>query len=167
MAGQILGAYFKAVLGAMLGATASVLFPQHRKRINEMSDQAWYPWDDYVQMANDLHARLGDVTISALGQQSVEQTLPLNKAAGFDSLDKVFRDFDALAKNVVKDVPPSESIRTVSFTKGLVVLESDTRLPPALLTGVFRGFLLGFGKVVTSESVERTGNTVRFTLKWV
>lgn len=167
MAGQLLGAYFKAVIGSMLGASTTLLFPQQSKRINAMRDDAWYEWDEYVTMAGELHAKLGDLTLSAIGQSSVLQTLPLNKAAGFDTLEKLFGNFDALTRNVVRDVPAAESIRTIRFTRDQVVLESDTRLPPALLTGMFRGFLLGFGKVVTTEQVERQGATVRFTLGFV
>ena len=167
MAGQLLGAYFKAVIGSMLGATTALLFPQQRKRIDAMRDDTWYDWDEYVKMAAELHAKLGDPTLIAIGQTSVLQTLPLNKAAGFDTLEKVFGNFDALTRDVVRDVPAAESIRTLSFTRDKVVLESDTRLPPALLTGVFRGFLLGFGKIVTTEQVDRRGATVRFTLGFV
>lgn len=167
MAGQLLGAYFKAVIGSMLGASTTLLFPQQRKRIDSMRDDAWYEWDEYVAMAAEFHAKLGDLTLGAIGQSSALKTLPLSQAAGFDTLEKVFGNFDALTREVVRALPPAESIRTVLFTRDQVVLESDTRLPPALLTGVFRGFLLGFGKVVTTEQVERRGSTVRFTLGFV
>lgn len=164
MAGQLLGVYFKSVIGSMLGASTAQFFPQHRKRIGEMRDDVWYPWEEYVAMAQDLHAKLGDQTLTAIGHASVVKTLPLNKAAGFDSLEKVFRDFDALTRDVVRDVPPAEVLRTVVFTDNTVVLEGNTRLPPSMLIGVFRGFLFGFGKVVTHEQVEHRGTTVRFTL---
>ncbi|WP_147450991.1 hypothetical protein [Corallococcus llansteffanensis] len=167
MAGQLLGAYFKAVIGSMLGASTALLFPQQRKRIDAMRDDVWYEWDEYVKVVGEFHAKLGDQTLAAIGQTSALQTLPLSKAAGFDSLEKIFGNFEALTRDVVRDVPAAELIRTISFTRDRVVLECDTRVPPALLTGVFRGFLLGFGKIVTTEQVERRGATVRFTLGYV
>ncbi len=167
MAGQILGAYFKAVIGSMLNATATLLFPKHRKRLDELKDDAWYPIEEYNQMMADLHAKLGDSTMSALGQASIQKTFHLTKANGFDTLEKAFGNFNALSAGVVRDMPHHELVHTVSFTKDSAVLECGARLPPSLMLGYFRGMLFGFGKLVTSESAERRGNTVRFTLKWV
>ncbi|MCP3135922.1 hypothetical protein [Pyxidicoccus xibeiensis] len=167
MAGEILGAYVKAVMSSMLSSTATLLFPQHRKRIDEMQNDVWYPLDEYVQMVNDLHAKLGDATMTALGQASITKTFQLTKAAGLDTLDKVFKDFSVTSKDVVRNGPPGDVVHTVSFTKDTVVLESETRLPPSLLIGYFRGLMFGFGKVVTNESVERKGSHVRFTLKYL
>ena len=167
MAGQILGAYCKAVMSSMLDATAALLFPQHRKRIAEMKDDAWYPMEEYVGMVQDLHAKLGDATMTALGQASILKTFHLTKAHGFDTLEKVFSDFNALSIRVVRDQDPNTAVRTVSLTKDTVVLESGTRVPPSLMLGYFRGLLFGFGKLVISETAERNGDTVRFTLKWV
>jgi hypothetical protein len=166
MAGQILGIYFKSIIGSMLASTAEALFPQVRKRIAEMKDDAWYPWDEYVRMANELHGRLSDSSLKTVGQASIVKTIALQKAAGYDSLEKVFSDFDAISRDVVREVPPEESIRTVSFTQDSAVLEVDTRLPAPLLLGFFRGFLTSFGRVLLSEEVTRHGTTTRFTLKW-
>ena len=144
-AGLILGAYFKAVMGSLLGASAALLFPQHRKRIAEMQDDAWYSMDEYAQMANDLHAKLGDVTMAAIAQASVQKTFKYTHAAGFDTLEKVFGNFDALSRDVVRDRPANESFVTVSLTKSSVVMECGKRGPPAMFLGVFRGKLLEFG----------------------
>jgi hypothetical protein len=167
MAAQILGAYFKAVIGSMLSSTATLLFPQHRKRLDEMRDDVWYPMDEYVRMINDLHAKLGDNTMTALGQASIQKTIHLTKAAGFDTLEKIFSNFDALSAAVVKDRAPHETVRTVSIGKDTAVLESGARIPPSLMMGYFRGMLFAFGKLVTHQEVERKGDIVRFTLKWV
>jgi hypothetical protein len=167
MAAQILGAYFKAVIGSMLSSSATLLFPQHSKRLEEMRDDAWYPMDEYVRMIQDLHAKLGDNTMTALGQASIQKTIHLTKANGFDTLEKIFKDFNALSAGVVKDVAPHESVHTVSMGKDTVVLESAARIPPSLLVGYFRGMLFAFGKLVTHQEIERKGDTVRFTLKWV
>ncbi|MFP2905979.1 hypothetical protein ACLESD_13160 [Pyxidicoccus sp. 3LFB2] len=167
MPAQILGAYFKSVMGSMLDATAALLFPQYRRRIAEMRDDAWYPMDDYVRMLSDLHAKLGDATMTALGQASMQKTLPRIKAEGFDTPEKVFTDFNALQKGVVRDVDPRSFSRTVVLTQDTLVLESTARVPPPLMLGYLRGLLFGFGQIVTTESVERTGDAVRFHLKWV
>jgi hypothetical protein len=166
MAGQILGVFFKSIIGTMLTSTTAMLFPEHRKRIAEMRDEQWYEWDEYVQVMRDLHARLSDSSLRTVAQASIVKTLPLHKAAGFDSLERVFSDFDALSKSVVRDLPPEESIRTVSFTPDSAVLEVDTRLPIPLLSGFFQGILLSFGRVLLSEKVTKHGPTTRFTLKW-
>ncbi|MCY1017071.1 hypothetical protein [Pyxidicoccus sp. MSG2] len=167
MAGQILGAYCRAVMSSMLDATATLLFPQHRKRIAEMKDDAWYPMEDYVRMIQDLHAKLGDTTMTALGQAAVQKTFHLTKAQGFDTLEKVFKDFNALSSAVVRNATPDEAVRTVSLTKDTVVMESESKVPPSLMVGYFRGLFFAFGKLVTSETVERKGDTVRYTLKWL
>ncbi|MDY7232212.1 hypothetical protein [Hyalangium rubrum] len=166
MAGQILGVYFKSIIGTMLASTTELLFPEHRRRIAEMQDDLWYPWEDYVQMTNDLHARLSDASLQAIGQATTVKTLPLNKAAGFDSVERVFRRFEALSADVIRGVPPEESLHTVSFTEDSAVLEGQTRLPIPLLLGFFRGILIGFGRVLLSEEVTQDGSTTRITLKW-
>ncbi|MFP2928491.1 hypothetical protein ACLESO_25515 [Pyxidicoccus sp. 3LG] len=167
MAGRILGAYVKAVMGSMLSSLATLMFPQHRKRIEEMEDDAWYSMDEFVAMNHDLHAKLGDATMTALGQAAITRTFHLTRAAGFDTLEKVFKDFSAMSQNVVRDSPDRHTVRTVTFTQDTLVLESESRLPDSLMMGYFRGLLLSFGKVVTHEQVERTGSLVRFTLKFV
>jgi hypothetical protein len=166
MAGQILGVYFKSILGSMLASTSAELFPEHTRRVAEMRDEQWYEWDEYVRVMLDLHARLSDSSLRVLAQASMVKTLPLLKTAGFDTLERVFSDFDGPSRDVVRGVPAEESIRTVSFTEDSAVLESNTRLPIPLLSGFFRGILLGFGRVLLSEEVKKHGPTLRFTLKW-
>jgi hypothetical protein len=123
--------------------------------------------DEYVRMIHELHAKLGDNTMTALGQAAIQKTIHLTRAAGFDTLEKVFSDFNALSASVVKNPAPHEAVRTVSLGQDTVVLESGARIPPSLLLGYFRGILFAFGKLVTHQEVERQGDTVRFTLKWV
>ncbi len=166
MAGQILGVYFKSIIGSMLASTAASLFPEHRKRIAQMRDEVWYPWEEYVRMMQDLHARLPDSALRSVGQASTVKTMPLQKAAGFDSLERVFSNFGALSSDVVRGVPPEQIIRTVSFTDDSAVLEVDTLLPIPLLSGFFQGLLMAFGRVLISEEVTKHGATTRFTLKW-
>ena len=52
-----------------------------------------------------------------------------------------------MSKDVVRDAPAGDSVRTVTFTKDTVVMESETRLPPPLMVGYFRGLMFGFGKI--------------------
>lgn len=166
MAGQILGIYFKSIIGSMLASTTAALFPEHRERIAQMRDDQLYPWAEYVRMMNDLHARLSDSSLRAVAQASILKLMPLHRAAGFDSLERVFGDFEAFSHDVISGLPPTEAIRTVSFTRNTVVLEVDTCLPVPVLSGFFVGFLTSFGRVLLSEQVSREGPTTRFTLKW-
>jgi hypothetical protein len=166
MAGQLLGVYFKSIIGSMLESTTASLFPEHRQRIAEMQDEQWYEYDEYVRMAQDLHARLSDSSLRTLAQATLMKVMPRFKAAGFDSLERVFGDFDALSRGAVRGLPPEESVRTVSFTQDSAVLEGNTRLPIPLLSGFFQGFLLAFGRVLLTAEVTRNGPTTRFTLKW-
>ncbi|NMO14460.1 hypothetical protein HPC49_06410 [Pyxidicoccus fallax] len=165
MSGEIQGAWFKAILGSMTAASSR--FPQQQQRINSMRDDTWYAWEDYVRMVGELQASLGDRAVEAIAQRSAMRTLPLARALGFDSVEKVFGDFDALLRGMVRALPPSDSTRTVSFMPLSVELESHSRLPSALLLGTFRGLLMGFGKIVTEVKVTQRGGTRRFSLKWM
>jgi hypothetical protein len=131
-----------------------------------MRDDQHYPWEEYVRMMHDLHARLSDSSLRAVAQASIVKLLPLHRAAGFNTLERIFGDFEAFSHDVVSGLPCAESIRTVSFSPDSVVLEVDTRLPIPLLSGFFQGFLSGFGRVLLSEQVTRHESTTRFTLKW-
>jgi hypothetical protein len=166
MAGQILGIYFKSIIGSMLASTAASLFPEHRERIAQMQDDQPYAWDEYVRMMQDLHARLSDSSLRAVAQASIMKLMPLHRAAGFSTLERVFGDFGTFSHDVVSGLPPTEAIRTVSFTPQTVVLEVETCLPTPVLSGFFQGLLTSFGRVLLSEEVTRHGPTTRFTLKW-
>lgn len=165
MSGEIQGAWFKAILGSMTAASSR--FPQHQQHINSMRDDTWYAWEDYVRMAGELQAALGDRAVEAIAQRSAMRTLPLARAMGFDSVEKVFGNFDALLRGMVRDLPPTDSTRTVSFMPLAAELETQSRLPTALLLGTFRGLLMGFGKIVTDVKVTTRGGTRRFSLRWM
>ena len=165
MSGEIQGAWFKAILGSMTAASSR--FPQHQLRINSMREDTWYAWEDYVRMVGELQVSLGDRAVEAIAQRSAMRTLPLARALGFNSVEKVFGDFDALLRRMVKDLPPSDSTRTVSFMPLAAELESHSRLPSALLLGTFRGLLMGFGKIVTEAKVTTRGGARRFSLRWM
>lgn len=164
MSGEIQGAWFKAILGSMTAASSR--FPQHQVRIHGMRDDTWYAWEDYVRMAGEFQAALGDRAVEAIAQRSAMRTLPLARSLGFDSVERVFGDFDALLRGMVRNLPPADSTRTVSFMPLAVELETASRLPSALLLGTFRGLLMGFGKLVTEAQVTARGGPRRFSLQW-
>ncbi|QSQ22574.1 hypothetical protein JY651_46965 [Pyxidicoccus parkwayensis] len=165
MSGEIQGAWFKAILGSMTAASSR--FPQHQQRINSMRDDTWYAWEDYVHMTGELQAALGDRAVEAIAQRSAMRTLPLARALGFDSVEKVFGNFDALLRGMVRNLPHADSTRTVSFMPLAAELETQSRLPTPLLLGTFRGLLMGFGKIVTEAKVSTRGGTRRFSLRWM
>jgi hypothetical protein len=165
MSGEIQGAWFKAILGSMTAASSR--FPQHQQRINSMRDDTWYAWEDYVHMTGELHAALGDRAVEAISQRSAMRTLPLARALGFDSVEKVFGNFDALLRGMVRNLPHADSTRTVSFMPLSAELETQSRLPTAFLLGTCRGLLMGFGKIVTEAKVTTRGGTRRFSLRWM
>jgi hypothetical protein len=165
MSGEIQGAWFKAILGSMTAASSR--FPEQQVRINSMREDTWYAWEDYVRMAGELQAALGDRAVEAIAQRSALRTLPLARALGFDSVEKVFGDFDALLRGMVRELPPTDSTRTVTFLPLAVELETGSRLPSALLLGTCRGLLMGFGKIVTEAKVTSRGGLRRFSLRWM
>jgi hypothetical protein len=132
-----------------------------------MRDDTWYAWEDYVRMAGELQAALGDRAVEAIAQRSAMRTLPLARSMGFDSVEKVFGNFDALLRGMVRELPPSDSTHTVSFMPLAAELETQSRLPTSLLLGTFRGLLMGFGKIVTEVKVTTRGGMRRFSLRWM
>ncbi len=165
MTGEIQGAWFKAILGSMTAASSR--FPEHQVRINSMRDDTWYAWEDYVRMTGELQVALGDRAVEAIAQRSAMRTLPLARSLGFDSVEKVFGDFDSLLRGMVRELPPSDSTRTVAFMPLAAELETGSRLPSALLVGTFRGLLMGFGKLVTDAKVTSRGGLRRFSVRWM
>ncbi|MFP2911418.1 hypothetical protein ACLESD_41615 [Pyxidicoccus sp. 3LFB2] len=165
MSGEIQGAWFKAILGSMTAASSR--FPAQQVRINSMRDDIWYAWEDYVRMTGEFQAALGDRAVEAIAQRSAMRMLPLARSLGFDSVEKVFGDFDALLRGMVKDLPPVDSTRTVAFMPLAAELETASRLPSSLLLGTFRGLLMGFGKIVTEAKVTTGDGLRRFSVRWM
>ncbi|MBZ4396341.1 hypothetical protein OWM54_26000 [Myxococcus sp. MISCRS1] len=165
MSGEIQGAWFKAILGSMTAAASR--FPTHQRTINGMRDDTWYAWEDYVHIMRELHKSLGDRAVEAIAQRSGMRTLPLARARGFDSVEKVFGDFDSVLRSLVKGLPSTDSARTVAFMPLAAELESGSRLPAPLLLGTFRGFLMGFGKIVTEAKTTPRMGMQRYSLKWM
>ncbi len=165
MTGEIQGAWFKALLGSMTAASSR--FPQHQQRVNGMRDDLWYAWEDYVVMTGELQAALGYRAVEAIAQRSAMRTLPLARVRGFDSVEKVFSDFDRFLRGVVRGLPVGDSVRTVYFSPHEAELETASRLPTALLLGTFRGLLMGFGRIVTEAQVTEAGGTRTFSLRWM
>lgn len=164
MAGQIKGAYFKALIGSM---TAASRFPHHQQRVNTMRGDGWYDWDDYVRMTSELQASLGDKAMEAIAQKAVMRALPLLRERGIDSVEKVLTGFDALLRDLVRDLPNAESPRLVASTGTSMELEMESPLPSALLVGGLRGLLMALGKIVTESKVTTRGAVRRISLKWM
>ncbi|AGC48566.1 hypothetical protein NVS55_35720 [Myxococcus stipitatus] len=165
MSGEIQGAWFKAIIGSMTAASSR--FPAHQRTINSMQDETWYDWEEYLRMLGELHAALGDRAVEAIAQRSAMRTLPIARARGFDSVEKIFGDFDAVLRSLVRDLPVADSARTVAFMPLAAELESGSRLPAPLLLGTFRGFLMGFGKIVTEAKMTPRHGLRRYSLKWM
>ena len=91
-------------------------------------------------------------------------------SAGFDSADKIFRNYDPLIKRNTKQMPTGQLPKTIEFRPGYAIIEVNIAQPIALMAGLFYGVAQMFGNTIKSlnyEEIDHGNFTVnRFTLIW-
>jgi hypothetical protein len=155
MPGRLPGMFFKLVLSNMTDNANEVLFPQARRRIAEMQPDALYPWDDFTDMMQNVAARLPEGTLVSIGHQIIAQGEDTYRKLGFDTVEKILRDWGALFNSVIQGAPARDLVRTESFQPGQVTIVAGIAQPAGLVEGYLRGVIEIFGHAaVTSCEVK-------------
>lgn len=166
--GQILGIHFKSAIGSML--TTRMLFPEVKQTVDAMDDNGWYPWDLYVDMTRKIAAELPAETVISVGKKNIVRAKQHFIAQGFDSTEKILKDWASIFNQNLRGTPREDLIRTVEFEPGRVTIEAGVAHVPQLVEGYMRGFVEIFGNVLTSFSsrpIKRDGKDYhRFDMTW-
>jgi len=164
---ELQGIFFKNVIGGMLFATS--IFPEFKKRVEEMDDEAWYDWDEFCYMARRIGERLSPKVMRTLGRKVVHGAKDHFAAQGLDSTENILKQLDTLFMANIRGAPDWQRFKTESFEEAQAVCVSTVPQPIALIEGYLQGYVTMYGHVVTSlrtEQIEKIPTTHRITITW-
>lgn len=152
MAGKLAGFYFKAVIGSLIGA--SILYPEEKRRVEQMIDDEWYDWDEYVRMVSSMATKLKPSVVTHVGSQIVTKAKDIFVSQGFTSADQILERYENIFNANIKGAPPQDLVRTIRFAPGVATIEAGVAQSAPLVEGYLRGIVTMYGGFV--ESVETT-----------
>lgn len=168
MSAEVLGSGFKFVVNSLLGA--ELLFPELRLRVEQMDDNAWYDWAEYVQTTRQLAGMLDRSTVVRIGSEIMLAARDHLIAQGFDSPQALLSVWEQVVQANVRGQSPAQEARTLRADAGEAVIEYGDELPPALIEGFLRGAVLAFDRRVERCTVEpvRVEDVprLRCTIRW-
>lgn len=147
MSGQLYGFFFKSVVNSLL--MGNVLFPEIKRRIDAMKDDAMYPWEDYTTIVNKLAVRLGPFTLRKCGIALMKESEAFYRSNGFLSMDDMMSRFDRGFKSSVIGAPAHDGVDVVRFSPGSVALRFGAIQPKALSEGYIYGSAEIFNATIT------------------
>ena len=147
MPGQLPGMYFKLVIGNLL--SAQLMFPEIKKRVEEMPADKLQPWDEYTGMMQKLAAAMPGATMVQVGKKIVRDSKAFFMSQGFDSADKILSDWGKLFTANIHGAPARDLVKTLSYEPKDAVLLGGLVQPAALVEGYMRGVVEMFGHRVT------------------
>jgi hypothetical protein len=139
--------YFKLVIGNLL--SAQLMFPEIRKRVEEMPADQLQPWDEYTGMMQKLAASMPAATMVQVGKKIVRDSKAYFMSQGFDSTAKILGDWGSLFTANISGAPARDLVKTLAYEPKDAVLLSGIVQPAALVEGYMRGVVEMFGHRVT------------------
>jgi hypothetical protein len=168
VAGQIRGTGFKSLLSQVIGDP--IVGPEMTRRVREMSDDAWYPYEDYVEVLRRLEDKLSTRGLAALAFNSAYGARADLLANGYTTPEKVFADYGKFVGMYAKDLDPMYVPVTLSVGPTHAALEIAEGIPRSFTEGYLRGFIAATGATLerlTVTPVERDQRPfLRFELRW-
>lgn len=167
MDGQIRGTHCREVFAELLASLPAT--PPARACQEEMQlllDEDWCELEHVIRLSNQLKAVLPDAAFSAVGTRTAVRTLKDARARGARTPEEALGQLDALVHGTLRGFGSTRAVKMLDLKPGHVLLETPLRFPPALLLGALRGFVMGFDRAVTSESVMRTAQSTRLHVTW-
>lgn len=74
MAGKLSGFYFKQVINALMNP--NITLRKYAKHIENMQDNEWYDWDEYIEIVNEIAKKLSPRVLENIGRDIVAQSKP-------------------------------------------------------------------------------------------
>ena len=168
MPGRILGKGFKSLLQQVIGDP--IVGAEMTRRVHEMSDDGWYPYEEYVEVLRRLEDKLSTRGLAALAFNAAYGEREAIKAAGFDTPEKIFANYAALIGFYTKDLEVGSIPQTLSVGPNHATLEIQDEIPRSFSEGYLRGFVAATGGTLDRFAVlafEREGLPfLRFEVRW-
>jgi|GEM_PF-3225720 len=163
---RLKGIFLKIVISSIIASEAK--FPEYNRMIEEMEDDAWYSWDLYTQMLQDIERKSSHKTIRKLGEKIIDDGASFFvDELGFDSLEKLLQNYPELFDRTIVHLPDHERVRLISYSPGLVVIQYTTRQPDAFNEGVLRGFFKLFQTDIRSFRREKVNaHYYQYEIEW-
>ncbi len=170
MSAMIYGRFFKSVVNALL--MADVLMPDIKRRIDEMDDDTWYPWEEYTEMVGHIASILSPLTLRKCGINLMKQNKEFYNSIGFTKMIHQMAGFEAGFNSSVKDAPEHDRVKVISSTSNSAVLRFGAVQPAALIEGYIRGSAIIYDATITQldHALNRSpdGHEYhQFTVAWV
>jgi hypothetical protein len=160
--------YFKLVIGNLL--SAQLMFPDIQKRVEEMPAESLQPWDEYTGMMQKLAASMPSGTIVQVGKKIVRDSKAYFMSQGFDSAEKILRDWGALFTANITGAPAKDLVKTLSYEPNSAVLLAGLVQPGPLVEGYMRGVVEMFGhRVAQFQSARHSQSGIdynRMHIRW-
>lgn len=115
------------------------------RRVQEMSDEGWYPFEEYIAVLRRLEDKLSTRGLAALAFNAVFTERETLLAHGFTAPEKLFAKYNENMSMYAKDMDPADQARTIVAEPGHAILEMPDRMPISLTEGYLRGFVAATG----------------------
>lgn len=142
MTGQLLGVFVKNVINSLLAG--QLLFPEFKARVDEMEDNQWYDWDEYVEMVQTIQTKLAPVVMTKIGTEIIYSGKQQFYDLGYNTIDDILQNYTTFFAQVVKDLPDEQNAKLVSFEPGHCVMTYGKDQPQALLEGIIKGLFKSY-----------------------
>jgi len=151
---KLQGVFLKSVIGSLL--SGNLLFPDYKRRVEEMQDYEWYSWDLYTQMLQDISKKLAPIVVMKVGEKVILSGRDIFvKDQGFDTLEKLLKGYPDMFDKTIVGLPENEKIRLIKYEEGHVVMHYTTRQPKDFNEGVIRGFFKIYDKLLKKFSIQQ------------
>lgn len=160
MPGKLSGFYFKQVVNALLNPNMTLR--KYAKHIENMRDDGWYDWDEYVEIVNEIAQKLSPKVLENVGRDVVTRAKPLFVQQGFDTPDKILENYYALFSTNIKGAPAQDEVRTVQYEAGHAIIEAGLVQPAALVKGYLRGIVEMFDRQIQSFTCQEVHSSKGF-----
>lgn len=151
---KLKGIFLKTVIGSLM--SEKIQFPAYKKMIEDMKNDAWYSWDLYTQMLQDLSKKIDPVILTSVAMNIVLANRNVFvKEQGFDTLEKLLKDCPEMFSKTVIGLPENERVKLIKCEPGHAIMHYTVRQPLAFNEGVIKGFFSLYNKPLNSFKINQ------------
>ena len=143
----IYGRFFKSVINALL--MADILMPEVKKRIDQMDDDTWYPWDEYIETINHIAAMLTPLTLRKCGINLMKENKEFYNSIGFTKMIHQMGGFEDGFNSSVRDAPEFDAVKVIESGDDYATLRFGAVQPAGLIEGYIRGSAIIYDATIT------------------
>jgi len=150
---RLKGVFLKNVIGSLL--TGKAMFPEYKKLLEEIVDNAYYSWDLYTKMLHDVADKLSPQVVRDVGMRVILSGRDVfMKEQGYDTLEKLLQDYPRMFDQTIVGAPEHERIKYLKYEPGHFIMLYTKRQPKAFNEGVIRGYFKMYDRHIRTLHIE-------------